>query len=101
MVGRECSEWFGGRLGGRVIVTVVFGGSFGIVNPTRWVGSILRLWIVLPLVPGFPLVCEGLVKGLVVVLVRIIVGRWILMVALMFPRCRMKGGWSVAEFITS
>ena len=66
MVGRECSEWFGGRLGGRVIVTVVFGGSFGIVNPTRWVGSILRLWIVLPLVPGFPLVCEGLVKGLVV-----------------------------------
>ena len=35
---------------------MVFGRGFGIVNPTRWMGSILRFWIVLPLVPGFPLV---------------------------------------------
>ena len=32
-------------------MTVVFGRSFGIINPTRWMGSILRFWIFLPLVP--------------------------------------------------
>ena len=70
----KCSEWFGGRLVGRVIMTVVFGGSFGIVNPTRWMGSVLRLWMFLPLVPGFPLVCGWLVRVLVVILVVLIVG---------------------------
>ena len=74
MVGGECSEGFGGRLVGRFIVAMVFGGSFGIVNPTRRMGSILRFWIVLPLVPGFPLVGGWLVKGLVVILVVLILG---------------------------
>ena len=54
-------------------MTVVFGRSFGIINPTRWMGSILRFWMFLPLVPGFPLVCGWLVRVLVVILVVLIV----------------------------
>ena len=70
----KCSERFAGRLVGRVIVAVMFGGGFGIVNPTRWMGSRLGLRIVLPLAPGFPLVCGWLVIGWVVILVVLVVG---------------------------
>jgi hypothetical protein len=73
VVGGECSEWFGGRLGGRVIMTVVSGGRFGVIDPTRWMGLIRSLGIVLPLAPGFPLVCGGLVIRWVVMLGIIIV----------------------------
>jgi hypothetical protein len=52
----------------------MFGGGFGIVNPTRWMGSRLGLRIVLPLVPGFPLVGGWLVIGWVVILVVLVVG---------------------------
>ena len=37
-------------------MAVAFGGSLWIVNPTRRMGIRLRFGIVLPLVPGFPLV---------------------------------------------
>ena len=73
-VGGKCSERFAGRLVGRVIVAVMFGGGFGIVNPTRWMGSRLGLRIVLPLVPGFPLVGGWLVIGWVLILVVLVVG---------------------------
>ena len=38
-VGGKCSERFAGRLVGGVIVALMFGGSLGIVNPTRWMGT--------------------------------------------------------------
>ena len=92
-IGGKCSERFAGRLIGRVIVAVMFGGGFGIVNPTRWMGSRLGLWIVLPLVPGFPLVGGWMVVGWVVILVVLVVGWWILMISLVFPRCWVKCSW--------
>jgi hypothetical protein len=58
---------------GWVIVAMAFGRSVWIVNPTRWVGIRLRFGIVLPLVPGFPLLGGWLVKGLVVLLVVLVV----------------------------
>ena len=38
------------------MVTLMFGGSLGIVNPPRCMGTRFGLRSVLPLVPGFPLV---------------------------------------------
>ena len=100
VVGGECSEWFGGRFGGRVIMTLMSGWWSGVINPTRWVGLIRSLGVILPRAPGFPLVRGRLIVGLVVGLGIIIVGRWMLMVLLVFPRCRMKSGWSVTGFIS-
>ena len=99
-VGGKCSERFVGRLVGRVIVALMFGGSLGIVNPPRCMGSRFGLWRVLPLVPGFPLVGGWLVIGWVLILVVLVVGWWILMVSLVFPRCWMKCGWFAAGCLT-
>ena len=38
-VGGKCSERFVGRLVGGVIVALMFGGSLGIVNPPRCMGT--------------------------------------------------------------
>jgi hypothetical protein len=73
-VGGKCSERFAGRLVGGVIVALMFGGSLGIVNPTRWMGTRFGLGIVLPLVPGFPLVGGWLVIRWVLILVVLVVG---------------------------
>jgi hypothetical protein len=54
-------------------VAVAVGGSLWIVNPTRRRGIRLRFGIVLPLVPGFPLLGGWQVKGLVVLLVVLVV----------------------------
>jgi len=73
-VHRKGSERFVGRLVvGRFIVALMLGGSFWIVNPTRRMGMRLRVGIVLPLVPGFPLFGGWLVKGLVVLMVVLVV----------------------------
>ena len=95
-VGGKCSERFLGQLVGWVIVALMFGGSLGIVNPPRCMGTRFGLWRVLPLVPGFPLLGGWLVIGWVIILVVLVVGWWILMVSLVFPRCWMKCSWFAA-----
>ena len=52
----------------------MLGGGLWIVNPPRRMDMRLRVGIVLPLVPGFPLFGGWLVKGLIVLVVVLIVG---------------------------
>ena len=92
-VGGECSKRSIGRLGGGVMVALVFVGGLGVVDPPWGMGTRFGLWSVLPLVPGFPLVGGRLFIWWVLTLVVLIVGRWNLRVVLIFPWCRMKWGW--------
>ena len=92
-VGGECSKRSIGRLGGGVMVALVFVGGLGVVDPPWGMGTRFGLWSVLPLAPGFPLVGGRLFIWWVLTLVVLIVGRWNLRVVLIFPWCRMKWGW--------
>ena len=62
MIGGVCCEWLGGR-----VVLAVITDWFGVVNPTRSVGCVGRLGIIVfPLSSGLPLVGGVLVVVVVV-----------------------------------